>query len=105
MNLDGLTPPGQFATEKFPIMTYGNTPSIDLNSWRLQFFGMVEKEIEIDWWEFNRLPSTTVNGGLHCVTQWSRLNNLWEGVLFSEILKKIRPVSYTHLTLPTILLV
>ena len=26
---DASVPPGQFATEKFPVMTYGPTPNVD----------------------------------------------------------------------------
>ena len=94
MEVDQSSPPGQFVTEKFPVMTYGSMPSINLETWRLQFFGMVEREMGFDWRQFIEFPSTTINGGLHCVTQWSRLKNLWGGVLFSEILKKIRPLPF-----------
>src|ERR1051325_8420882 len=30
------TPPGQVATAKFPVLTYGDTPEIDTNSWRFR---------------------------------------------------------------------
>jgi len=94
MDVNQLIPPSQFVTDKFPVMTYGSTPSINLETWRLQFFGMVEREIEFDWREFISFPTTTISGGLHCVTQWSRLKNLWGGVLFSEVLKRIRPLPF-----------
>ena len=30
------------------------------------------------------LPQTAVRADLHCVTRWSRLDNLWEGVSVSR---------------------
>ena len=32
-----------------------------------------------------------MNRDFHCVTQWSRLNNLWVGVQFVEVLKQVKP--------------
>ncbi len=34
-------PAGQFATEKFPVLTYGPTRHIELKDWRLRVFGLV----------------------------------------------------------------
>ena len=84
-------PPGQFVSGKFPVLTYGPTPKIDLGSWRLRVFGLVELELELSWDQFKALPSTTVDGDFHCVTQWSALDNTWEGVLFSELAKLSNP--------------
>ena len=69
------TPPGQFVTEKFPVLTIGAMPRIDLKAWRFQVFGLVEREFELTWDEFVALPETTVTADFHCVTQWSRLDN------------------------------
>ena len=80
-------PPGQFVSEKFPVLTYGPTPKIDLASWRLRMVGLVENEMELDWEQFKALPWTIVGADFHCVTQWSALNNVWEGVLFSDLVK------------------
>ena len=89
---EGLkVPPGQYATEKFPVLTFGPTPVIDLDSWRFRAFGLVEEEVALDWQQFTSLPKATVDAEFHCVTQWSRLDNTWEGVAFSELMKRIRP--------------
>ena len=89
---EGLhVPPGQYATEKFPVLTFGPTPVIDLESWRFRAFGLVEEEITLDWQQFTSLPKVTIDAEFHCVTQWSRLDNTWEGVAFSELMKLIRP--------------
>ena len=84
-------PPGQFLTEKFPVLTYGPTPKIDTKEWRFRVFGLVEEELELDWKEFLALPQVTLAADFHCVTQWSRLDNTWQGIPFSEVMKRIKP--------------
>ena len=84
-------PPGQFVTGKFPVLTYGATPKIDLATWRLRVFGLVEKELELTWTQFRDLPWRVLEADFHCVTQWSALDNTWEGVLFSELISMVRP--------------
>lgn len=73
-------PPGQFLSKKFPVLTYGSRPKIDLPSWKIRVFGLVEQEIELDWQEFSGLEWITMTADFHCVTQWSSLDNTWEGV-------------------------
>ena len=87
------TPPGQFVTEKFPVLTVGETPEIDLDGWRLQVYGLVERELDLSWQEFVGLPPITVIADFHCVTQWSRLDNTWEGVAFSTLVNAARPLA------------
>ena len=84
-------PPGQFVTEKFPVLTFGPTPRIDLSTWQFRIFGLVEEEITLDWQEFNALPQTRLDAEFHCVTQWSKLQNVWEGILFTDLLKLVAP--------------
>jgi DMSO/TMAO reductase YedYZ molybdopterin-dependent catalytic subunit len=61
-------PPGQYRTDKFPVLSYGPTPRIKLKDWRLRIFGLVEKPFEIDWAEFTSLSTTIVKTDIHCVT-------------------------------------
>jgi DMSO/TMAO reductase YedYZ molybdopterin-dependent catalytic subunit len=86
-------PAGQFVTDRFPVLTYGPIPQTDLAEWRFQVFGLVEREVEWTWQQFSELPSVTVTADFHCVTQWSRLDNTWEGVLFRDVMKGIRPLA------------
>ncbi len=85
-------PPGQFVTEKFPVLTFGPTPRIDLSTWRFRVFGLVEEEITLDWEEFNALSQVTLDAEFHCVTQWSKLQNTWEGILFNDLVKLVKPL-------------
>lgn len=86
-------PPGQFVTDKLPALTYGHTPEINLDQWELHISGLVENELKYTWHEFLKLPTQIIKAPFHCVTKWSRLNNCWEGPLFTEIAKLVKPKS------------
>ena len=76
----GLLPPGQSLTQKFPVLHYGKVPAVDLQKWDFRIWGEVEHETRLSWDEFNRLPRTRLILDLHCVTRWSKFDTLWEGV-------------------------
>ena len=84
-------PPGQFLTDKFPVLTYGSEPKIDIESWKLRIFGLVNQEKELNWAQFSDLKWETVDADFHCVTQWSALDQTWEGVSLSHILTLVKP--------------
>ena len=83
-------PPGQVRTQKWPVLTYGETPRVGLGTWTFRCFGLVEQEVSWTWEEFGRLPRVEVRSDVHCVTRWSRYDNLWEGVSVREILERVR---------------
>lgn len=85
-------PPGQFLSQKFPVLTYGSTPEVDLKQWKIRVFGLVEQEIELDWQEFSNLGWTGMTADFHCVTQWSSLDNTWEGVAFAHLVGLAKPL-------------
>ena len=80
-------PPGQFVTTKFPVLTYGPEPKVDINTWTIRVIGLVEQEITLDWQQFAALPWQTLDADFHCVTQWSALDQTWEGVALSDLLE------------------
>jgi len=84
-------PPGQFLSNKFPVLTYGSSPEVDLKTWKIRLFGLVEQEIELDWEQFASLEWVGMTADFHCVTQWSSLDNVWEGVLFSALIAIAKP--------------
>src|SRR5207247_502171 len=43
------------------------------------------------WAEFLQLPRVTVRSDIHCVTRWSKLGNVWEGVSARFIVEHVRP--------------
>ncbi len=84
------TPPGQVATEKFPIYTFNETPIIEPKDWKLRVWGEVEEERLFTWNEFMQLPQTTIRADFHCVTRWSRFDDDWTGVLFKDFVNAIK---------------
>ena len=84
-------PPGQFVTDKFPVLTFGPTPRIDLATWQFRVSGLVDEELTLSWQEFNDLPQVTLDAEFHCVTQWSKLQNTWQGVLFTDLMDLVSP--------------
>ena len=78
-------PPGQFVTTKFPVLTYGPEPKVDINTWTIRVFGLVDKEVTLDWQQFSALPWQMLDADFHCVTQWSALDQTWEGVALSDL--------------------
>ena len=73
------------------MLTYGAVPRIDLSTWTLRCFGLVEAETSWSWKEFLELPRVETVSDIHCVTHWSRLDNRWEGVAIREVLRRCRP--------------
>ena len=80
-------PPGQYLTEKFPVLHYGSVPKTDLATWTFRVFGAVGSPFSLTWDEFRTLPRKTVTTDIHCVTRWSKLDTTWEGVPIQRILE------------------
>lgn len=86
-------PPGQYLTEKWPVLHYGSVPTADLAAWDFRVWGEVERPLTFDWHEFGAMPRTTVHADIHCVTRWSRLAAEFEGVPLTHILERARPTA------------
>jgi DMSO/TMAO reductase YedYZ molybdopterin-dependent catalytic subunit len=86
-------PPGQYLTDKFPVLHYGSVPRVDLASWTFRVWGQVENPLSLTWEEYRTLPRRTVTTDIHCVTRWSKLDTVWEGVAIQEILRLARPTA------------
>jgi len=85
------TPPGQRLTAKWPVLHYGAVPEIRPEDWRLRIWGLVEQEVELDFAAFSALPRVNVYCDIHCVTHWSRLDNVFTGVATRTLLELARP--------------
>jgi DMSO/TMAO reductase YedYZ molybdopterin-dependent catalytic subunit len=86
-------PPGQYFTEKWPVLHYGSVPSVDTNTWDFRVWGEVEEPFSLDWDEFKAMPRTTLHTDIHCVTRWSRLDMDFEGVPIGRLLERARPTA------------
>ena len=84
-------PPGQKLTDGWPVLHYGGIPNIDLAAWKFSVVGLVEDEVNLTWEEFLALPQTTLRSDIHCVTHWSKFDNDWTGVRFTDLMQHVRP--------------
>jgi len=73
-------PPGQHLVKEWPVLQAGKVQKVDIGQWKLRLFGNVSKERELTYSEFCSLPMVKVRSDMHCVTTWTLLDNLWEGV-------------------------
>jgi DMSO/TMAO reductase YedYZ molybdopterin-dependent catalytic subunit len=92
-------PPRQVLTHKWPVLHYGPTPYIDTATgfpadwkprWTFHIWGLVEQPWQCTYDEFTALPRVEVHADMHCVTRWSSLDNIWEGVATREVLAKVK---------------
>lgn len=72
-------PPGQKLVTEWPVLHEGEIPLIDVSKWTFTISGLVAKEIKLDYQEFSSLDRVKVLSDIHCVTGWSKLDNLWQG--------------------------
>ncbi len=85
------TPPGQSLTRKWPVLHYGNIPSISRDRWSLRVWGRCDNPYTLTWEHFAALPRVSVHCDIHCVTHWSRLDNLFTGVPTRLLIEMARP--------------
>ncbi|MGH7815572.1 MAG: sulfite oxidase-like oxidoreductase [Candidatus Binataceae bacterium] len=83
-------PPGQTVTGKFPVLSYGPAPRFDPNNWNFRVFGLVEERLKLSYEQVRALPQSRQVSDFHCVTAWSRLDNVWEGVKVSDLMKLVK---------------
>jgi DMSO/TMAO reductase YedYZ molybdopterin-dependent catalytic subunit len=82
-------PPGQSRTVKWPVLDSGGPPQLATLQWSLSVLGLVKRPTQWTWNEFQAMPRTRVLADFHCVTRWSQLDNLWEGVATREIERRV----------------
>ena len=84
-------PPGQYLTEKWPVLHAGTVPKTDLATWDFRVFGAVETPITLSWEELTALPAREITTDIHCVTRWSRFDTSFKGVHWSELAQLVSP--------------
>jgi len=85
-------PPGQYFTEKWPVLHAGSVPKTDLATWDFRVSGEVERPLCLTWDEFKALPSREITIDIHCVTRWSRFDTRFRGVHWSDLANLVRPL-------------
>ncbi len=92
-------PAGQHVVTKFPVLHVGPVPAFDPATWSFKMFGLVREEKEFTYEVLTSgelFPISTVTADFHCVTSWSKLDNVWGGIQFVDLLDHIRVSSKAH---------
>jgi DMSO/TMAO reductase YedYZ molybdopterin-dependent catalytic subunit len=84
-------PPGQYLTDKWPVLHAGSVPHADLATWDFRVFGEVEEPLRLTLEELLDLPSSEVTTDIHCVTRWSRFDTTFRGVHWNELAGLVKP--------------
>jgi DMSO/TMAO reductase YedYZ molybdopterin-dependent catalytic subunit len=84
-------PPGQYFTERFPVLHAGTVPEYtDLSTWDFTIFGAIHSQPRtLSWDELHALPTAETTTDIHCVTKWSKFDTTWRGVPFDEVMKLV----------------
>ena len=53
-------PPGQYLTEKWPVLHAGDVAHVDVATWQIRLFGEVEEEVTLDYEQLRALPATEI---------------------------------------------
>jgi DMSO/TMAO reductase YedYZ molybdopterin-dependent catalytic subunit len=81
-------PPGQYLTERFPVLHVGDVPTYAPGEWNLTIGGLVNNPFVLTFEELTALPSVTLTTDIHCVTKWSKFDTVWRGVKLKELLDR-----------------
>jgi DMSO/TMAO reductase YedYZ molybdopterin-dependent catalytic subunit len=84
-------PPGQVLTRKWPVLHYGTVPDVDTARWTFAVTGAVSSPLALTWAELLALPRQETACDIHCVTRWSRFDNIFGGVPVQALLQRARP--------------
>ena len=80
-------PPGQYVSRDFPVLSAGPTPHVPLSEWTFSMRVGNTPLGKWTWKEFQDLPQIRVTVDIHCVTKWSKLDTVWEGVTIDALLQ------------------
>ena len=84
-------PPGQYLTDKWPVLHAGEVPETDLATWDFRVWGEVEEPLTLTWEELDALPKSEKVQDIHCVTRWSRFDTRFRGVHWRELAARVKP--------------
>jgi DMSO/TMAO reductase YedYZ molybdopterin-dependent catalytic subunit len=85
---DARLPPGQYLTERFPVLHVGDVPTYQPGDWDLKIFGLVDKPFTINLDELKNMPAVTLLTDIHCVTKWSKFDTTWKGVRVRDLFER-----------------
>jgi DMSO/TMAO reductase YedYZ molybdopterin-dependent catalytic subunit len=77
-------PPGQAEVDDFPVLTYGATPRVPQEQYRVRVWGLAGPR-DFSWADLMALPQTELECDIHCVTRWSKLGTRWRGIKVADL--------------------
>ena len=86
-------PPGQYLTDRFPVLHVGDVPEYAPGAWNMRIFGEVDNDFSLTFEELTALPSVEITTDIHCVTKWSKFDTTWRGVRVRDLFERagLRP--------------
>ena len=84
----GRLPPGQYLTDRFPVLHIGDVPNYAPGEWSLSIGGLVGSPFVLSYEELTSMPSIELTTDIHCVTKWSKFDTKWRGVRVSDLLAR-----------------
>ncbi|MBT8213107.1 MAG: sulfite oxidase-like oxidoreductase [Acidimicrobiia bacterium] len=84
-------PPGQYVTERFPVLHAGVVPEVDIDEWDFVVDGLVDNPVTLSWVDISELPTEDVTTDIHCVTKWTKLDTEWAGIPVAHLWEMVQP--------------
>jgi DMSO/TMAO reductase YedYZ molybdopterin-dependent catalytic subunit len=81
-------PPGQYLTDRFPVLHVGDVPTYAPGEWSLTINGLVDEPFTLDFEGLSALASVTLTTDIHCVTKWSKFDTSWTGVRVADLFER-----------------
>ena len=81
-------PPGQYLTDRFPVLHVGDVPTYGPGEWNLRVYGLVDREFTLSFDELKEMPSVELTTDIHCVTKWSKFDTVWRGVPVKDLVAR-----------------
>jgi len=83
-------PPGQYLTDRFPVLHVGDVPTYKPGEWSLTIDGLVDEPFTLSLDELRALPSVEIKTDIHCVTKWSKFDMVWAGVRVRDLFERAK---------------
>ena len=78
-------PPGQYHTERYPVLHVGDVPDISRDDFRLRVFGEVERPTTFTFADLVSFGAIDETVDIHCVTKWTKFDMRWKGARFADV--------------------
>ena len=80
--------PGQHVVSDFPVLHAGSVPyTSPPPDWDFTITGLVDTPVRWTYEELRSQPITRITCDIHCVTSWTKLGTVWEGIAVAPLLR------------------